>query len=181
MSVEAVGNRADLPRDGRPGPSSSGPTERRRTEFVYRTWTSNNCTAMWPLQASIIPSSSVRLVRARGPLADCQRATTDKRAFPTSRDIMSELWKARAAAGRALEITPTRALRASQLCGHFAARQPHHARPGLNGSLLGYPRPRCNRAGSLWRVCAALRGRKAKISRQDATGFGVRAYSVGEG
>ena len=86
---------------------------------------------------------------------------------------MSELWKARAAAGRALEITPTRALQSTQLCGHFAARQPHHARPGLNGSLLGYPRPRCKGAGSLWRACAALRGRKAKISRQDATGFGV--------
>ena len=132
---------------------------------------------MWPLQASIIPSSSVRLVRARGPLADCQRATTDKRAFPTSRDIMSELWKARAAAGRALEITPTRALRASQLCGHFAARQPHHARPGLNGSLLGYPRPRCNRAGSLWRVCAALRGRKSQNQQTRGLRFRCAAHT----
>ena len=59
---------------------------------------------------SLLHPSSGRLGRARGPLADYSWPSAAKGAFLRSREIMSELWNARAAAKRALEITPTRAL-----------------------------------------------------------------------
>ena len=97
MNVTAEGQRAvmvyraALPRDGRPDSGSSGPTERLRSEFVYRTWTLNNCTTLRRLLMSLLHPSSGRLGRARGPLADYSWPSAVKGAFLRSREILSEL------------------------------------------------------------------------------------------
>ena len=54
------------------------------------------------LLMSLLHPSSGRLGRARGPLADYSWPSAAKGAFLRSREIMSELWNARAAAKRAL-------------------------------------------------------------------------------
>ena len=50
------------------------------------------------LLMSLLHPSSGRLGRARGPLADYSWPSAAKGAFLRSREIMSELWNARAAA-----------------------------------------------------------------------------------
>ena len=60
---------------------------------------------------------------------------------------------------------------ASQLCGHFATRQPHHAWPGLGGSSPRVPGPRRNRSGGLRGRTRRARADLAPMRRDPTAGF----------
>ena len=165
-----MSNRADLPRDWRPGPGSSGPPERRWSEFVNRIWTRNNCIAVWPLLVPEIPSSSACLVRARGPRMDYYWAQCCKGVVSTPRNILCHPWNTRAAARSTLETELTLAFLGSAalrpLCAATtASRAARTSRGSLGHDATGLVAQRG--------VCGALERRHAKMREASGTGLGV--------